>query len=100
LPTTECNQSEFTFHALFSREVIGRFDGGQITSDGGGLLLREVERRTNILQRLADCFRDYRAADRIEHSMRELICQRVYALTLGYEDLNMTSCVPIRCWLF
>jgi hypothetical protein len=88
LPTTECNQSEFTFHALFSREVIGRFDGGQITSDGGGLLLREVERRTNILQRLADCFRDYRAADRIEHSMRELICQRVYALTLGYEDLN------------
>jgi Transposase DDE domain group 1 len=88
LPTTECNQSEFTFDALFSREVVGRFDGGQITSDGGGLLLREVERRTNILQRLADCFRDYRVADRIEHSVRELICQRVYALALGYEDLN------------
>jgi hypothetical protein len=88
LPTTECNQSEFTFHALFSREVIGHFDGGQITSDGGSLLLREVERRTNILQRLADCFRDYRAANRIEHSVRELICQRVYALALGYEDLN------------
>jgi hypothetical protein len=85
---TECNQSEFTFHALFSREVIGHFDGGQITSDGGSLLLREVERRTNILQRLADCFRDYRAANRIEHSVRELICQRVYALALGYEDLN------------
>ena len=88
MPTTECNPSEFPFDALFSREVVGRFDGGQITSDGGGLLLREVERRPHILQRLADCFRHYRVADRIEPSVRELICQRVYAWVLGYEDLN------------
>ena len=85
---TECSQTEFEFQGLFSREVIGRFDGGQITSDGGSLLLREVERRTGILRRFAGCFTDYRAVDRIEHSVEELIAQRIYALALGYEDLN------------
>src|SRR3954449_13400827 len=85
---TECSQTEFEFQGLFSREVIGRFDGGQITSDGGSLLLREVEGRTGILRRLAGCFTDHRAVDRIEHSVEELIAQRIYALALGYEDLN------------
>ena len=85
---TECSQTEFEFQGLFSREIIGRFDGGQITSDGGSLLLREVERRTGILRRFAGCFTDYRAGDRIEHSVEELIAQRIYALALGYEDLN------------
>lgn len=85
---TECSQAGFEFHALFSREVIGRFDGGQITSDGGGLLLRQVERRTGILERFAECFIDHRAPDRIEHSVSELVGQRIYALALGYEDLN------------
>lgn len=85
---TECSQTEFEFQGLFSREVIGRFDGGQITSDGGSLLLREVEGRTGILRRFAGCFTDYRAVDRIEHSVEELIAQRIYALALGYEDLN------------
>src|SRR3954471_4051226 len=87
-PMTECSQTEFEFQGLFSREVIGRFDGGQITSDGGSLLLREVEGRTGILRRLAGCFTDHRALDRIEHSVEELIAQRIYALALGYEDLN------------
>ena len=85
---TECSQTEFEFQGLFSREIIGRFDGGQITSDGGSLLLREVERRTGILRRFAGCFTDHRAVDRIEHSVEELIAQRIYALALGYEDLN------------
>src|SRR3954462_6747330 len=85
---TECSQTEFEFQGLFSREIIGRFDGGQITSDGGSLLLREVERRTGILRRLAGCFTDHRAVNRIEHSVEELIAQRIYALALGYKDLN------------
>src|SRR3954447_434798 len=85
---TECSQTELEFQGVFSREVIGRFDGGQITSDGGSLLLREVERRTGILRRFADCFTDHRAGDRIEHSVEELVAQRIYALALGYEDLN------------
>jgi Transposase DDE domain group 1 len=88
LPRTDCSQSELEFQALFSRGVIGRFDGGQITSDGGSLLLREVEQRTAILKRFSGCFLDYRAADRIEHSVSELVAQRVYALALGYEDVN------------
>ncbi|MGH7207803.1 MAG: IS1380 family transposase [Nitrospiraceae bacterium] len=86
--TTECNQPSFTFHAHFSREVIGRFDGGTITSDGGALLLREVEQRTGILRQFAACFTDHRDPDLIEHHVQELVAQRVYGLALGYEDLN------------
>ena len=85
---TECNQQSFAFHPLNRREVVARFDGGHITSDGGGLLLREVERRTNIVHQFAACFTDHRDGDRIEHSVEELIGQRVYGLALGYEDLN------------
>jgi hypothetical protein len=64
------------------------FDGGDISSDAGGLLLREVEKRTGIVERLAGCFRDYRDPRRVEHSVFQLVGQRVYGLCLGYEDLN------------
>ena len=86
--TTECNQESFEFHPLNGRQVVGRFDGGTITTDAGGLLLREVEKRTGIIERFAACFRDHRAAGQVEHTVRELVAQRVYALALGYEDLN------------
>ena len=85
---TECNQESFRFHPLASREVRGRFDGGAITSDAGGLLLREVEKRTGIVAQFAACFRDHRDPARIEHTVEELVAQRVYGLALGYEDLN------------
>jgi hypothetical protein len=68
--------------------VVARFDGGTITSDGGGLLLREVDRRVGLLQRLSKCFVDRRDPERIEHSVEQLLGQRVYGLALGYEDLN------------
>jgi hypothetical protein len=68
--------------------VIARCSGGDVTSDGGALLLREVEHRTGMLRRFATCFTDQRAPDRIEHPVEDLIKQRVYALVLGYEDLN------------
>jgi len=67
---------------------VARFDGGAITSDGGGLLLREVERRTGILRQFAACFTDHRDAEQVEHTVQELVSQRVYGLALGYEDLN------------
>jgi len=67
---------------------VGRFDGGRITTDGGGLLLREAERVTGIIRRFADCFTDYRDPERIEHTVEQLVAQRVYGLALGYEDLN------------
>lgn len=86
--TTQCTQTEFGFQALYQREVVGRFDGGDITTDAGGLLLREVERRTGVIRRLAACFSDHRRQDRVEHGVEELIAQRIYGLALGYEDLN------------
>jgi hypothetical protein len=68
--------------------VRGRFDGGAITTDAGGLLLREVEKRTGIVAQFAACFTDYRDPARVEHTVEELVAQRVYGLALGYEDLN------------
>src|SRR5215217_4466365 len=88
LAMTQCNQTSLAFGVLGSREVVGRFDGGTITSDGGGLLLREVDRRLGLLNRLAGCFVDRRDPERTEHSVEQLVAQRVYGLALGYEDLN------------
>jgi hypothetical protein len=85
---TECNTRPFDFQPLGSRQVTAGFDGGTITSDAGGLLLREVEAQTGLLADLACCFEDFRDPELIEHSVEELIKQRVFALALGYEDLN------------
>ena len=86
--TPKCNQFVFGFHPQKRREVRAQFDGGAITSDGGGLLLREVEKRVGILHQFAACFADYRNPDLLEHPVEELVAQRVYGLALGYEDLN------------
>jgi hypothetical protein len=85
---TECSQKVFEFHALGQREVVARFDGGRITSDGGGLLLRETERLTGIIRQFSACFTDHRDPELIEHTVEELVGQRVYGLASGYEDLN------------
>ena len=85
---TQCNQESFEFQAHFSRRVVARFDGGTMTSDAGALLLRETDRRLDLLPRLAACFEDRRQPWLISHSVPELVAQRVYALALGYEDLS------------
>ena len=85
---TECNGRAFDFQPLGSRQVTAGFNGGTITSDAGGLLLREVEAQTGLLADLARCFEDFRDPELIEHSVEELIKQRIFALALGYEDLN------------
>jgi len=85
---TECNQSGFGFEACGRREVVARFDGGTISSDGGAFLLRQTDRRLNLLPRLATCFLDGRNPEQVEHSVLEMLSQRVYGLALGYEDLN------------
>jgi len=85
---TECNQSSFGFEASGRREVVARFDGGTISSDGGALLLRQTDKRLNLLPRLAACFLDGRNQDQVEHTILEMISQRIYGLALGYEDLN------------
>jgi len=85
---TQCIQQTFEFQALGRREVVARFDGGPITSDAGGLLLREVEQHTGMIRRLTGCFTDHRDEELIEHSVEQLLRQRIFALALGYEDLN------------
>ena len=76
------------FSALGPRQIVGSFDGGDISSDGGALLLRQVEQITGIIRQFAACFTDHRDPELIEHPLEHLLAQRVYALALGYEDLN------------
>jgi hypothetical protein len=85
---TECTSRDLVFQPLGSRDVVGRFDGGTISSDGGCLLLGEAERLTGTLRQLAACFTDHRDPDAIEHTVAQLVAQRIYGLALGYEDLN------------
>ena len=86
--TTECTCPDLVFQPLGQRAVIGRFDGGTISSDGGCLLLGEAERLTGTLRQLAACFTDHRDPDAVEHTVGQLVAQRVHGLALGYEDLN------------
>jgi DDE family transposase len=85
---TDCTQSGFGFEACGAREIVARFDGGTISSDGGAFLLRQTDQRLNLLPRLAECFLDGRNPEQVEHSILEMLSQRVYGLALGYEDLN------------
>ena len=86
--STECTAGTLEFQAVARRSVQARFDGGALTSDGGSVLLREVERATHILTQFAACFHDHRDPTRITHRVSSLVRQRVYGLALGYEDLN------------
>ena len=84
---TECRQEVFEFQVHGSRKVSADFCGGYLSSDGGAVLLRGVELKMGLLERLAGCFSDYRLACLVEHQVTELLRQRIGALILGYEDL-------------
>lgn len=86
--TTDCTAQRYLFQGPGRREVVASFDGGRISSDGGGLLLRETDRQLGLLDRFAECFDDHRAPEWVEHSVEDLLRQRVFGLALGYEDLN------------
>ncbi len=85
---TECNPEQFEFARVEGRQVVAGFDGGMITSDAGGLLLGATDRAIGLVGRLAGCFRDARRPELIEHEVATLVGQRVFAMALGYEDLN------------
>ena len=85
---TECPAQRLLFQEHGKREVTAVFDGGHMTSDGGGLLLREVEQRFQIVRSFVGGFTDHRDPQRAEFSVEELLLQRVMGLALGYEDLN------------
>ncbi|MGH9341504.1 MAG: transposase [Acidobacteriota bacterium] len=89
---TDCKSSplrkQLQFEGIERRALVADFNGGEMTSDGGALLLQRLEKRTGVVEGLADCFRDYRNPERVEHSLVELLKQRVFGWALGYEDLN------------
>jgi len=85
---TECTPEQMSFGSIGRREMVAKFDGGTITSNGGVLLLGGVEKRIKLLARFAECFIDSRDARFVEHPVRQLVSQRVLGLALGYEDLN------------
>jgi Transposase DDE domain group 1 len=86
---TECIPERFEFASGGgAREIVAEFSGGTISSDGGALLLQETDAKMNLLSRFSQCFLDGRNPILIEHSVEQMVRQRVYALALGYEDLN------------
>jgi hypothetical protein len=85
---TECSAERFDFGIVEGRAVEAAFDAGLVTSDAGALLLGATDRAIDLVDRLAECFCDYRRQDLIEHEVATLIGQRVFAIALGYEDLN------------
>ena len=84
---TECSRNLFGFEAVEGRQVVAAFDGGQVTSDAGALLLGAVNRAIGLVGRLAGCFADGRMQELVEHSVETMLMQRICGIALGYEDL-------------
>lgn len=85
--TTDCTSKQYEFQWGGRRRMVASFDGGRISSDGGCVLLREVDLKLGVIGRLAECFIDQRSPESIEHPLEDLLRQRVFGLALGYEDL-------------
>ena len=85
---TECSAERFDFGSVEGRAVEAAFDAGLVTSDAGALLLGATDRAIDLVDRFANCFRDNRRPDLIEHTVATLVRQRVFGIALGYEDLN------------
>jgi hypothetical protein len=85
---TDCKEQPLLFQDLGSRQVVADFSGGTLSSDGGVLLLRQVDARLGLTAALAQCFEDRREQVYVDHSVQQLLAQRIYGLALGYEDIN------------
>jgi hypothetical protein len=85
---TECSAEQFDFGPVEGRAVEVAFDAGLVTSDAGALLLGATDRAIDLMDRFAACFCDCRRQHLIEHAVATLVGQRVFAIALGYEDLN------------
>ena len=85
---TDCNDKPIVFSSLGRKQVVADFEGGNITSDGGALLLREVDRHLGLIDRLNAALPDPRDPSKIIHEQRHMLAQRVFAIALGHEDLN------------
>jgi len=85
---TQCSTDAMHIKRLGKRNVVADFQGGTLTSDGGSILLDQADKAIDLLRRAAQCFADHRDANRTEHTVEQLVRQRVFGLALGYEDLN------------
>ena len=85
---TECNRQSLSFSRLGRQKITANFDGGRLTSDAGGLLLREADRQLGLTAELADCIADPRDPAKTTHDLKTLLRQRIFGIALGYEDLN------------
>ena len=92
---TECNTPNNFFQGELFPKIQGRqikvnFDGGNVSSDGGVLLLKQIDKKLNLTARLASICRKYdsRQQSKVEHDVKSLLIQRIYAIACGYEDLN------------
>jgi hypothetical protein len=84
---TECSRDLFGYEVVESRQVVAAFDGGEVTSDAGALLLGATDRAIRLVERFASCFADGRVQTQVEHSVAAMVAQRIFGLALGYEDL-------------
>jgi hypothetical protein len=84
---TQCSRDLFGYEVVEGREVVAAFDGGEVTSDAGGLLLGATDRAIGLVGRFAACFADGRAPRQVEHTVEAMVAQRVFGIALGYEDL-------------
>ena len=85
---TECNTKRIEFSRVQRRELIADFAGGRLTSDAGSVLLREVEKKTDLFSRIDRIITDPRVPEKITHQQRTLLAQRIMAIAMGYEDVN------------
>ena len=76
------------FPDIFPKPAVLQFDHRQGSSDGGALLLKAADRRYGLIACMADCLRDQRQAGKVDHSLKELVAQRVFAIACGYPDAN------------
>ena len=86
--TSQATTKKLELEALGNRRVEADFSAGQVSSDGGGIVLREVDARIRLTERMAGCFSDYRNQDLITHELDDMLAQRIFFIALGYEDLN------------
>ena len=77
---TQCTERSFGFQQVDGREIVARFDGGRVTSDGGALLLRHTDRAIGLIERVAACFQDNREQDQVVHTLPALVGQRTGAV--------------------
>lgn len=85
---TKCTSNQLQFGRLGRLSIEANFEGGALSSDGGLMLLRQLDRRIGLSDAVANALHDPRDPDRVTHSLRGLIAQRLYGLCCGYEDLN------------